>query len=47
MRRSAAWRAHKRGALFANPGKSQGGNRLVPDYLVRFDISPRNLNLER
>ena len=35
------------GALFANPGKSQGGNRLVPDYLVRFDISPRNLNLER
>ena len=33
--------------LFANPGKSQGGNRLVPDYFVRFDVSPRNLNLTR
>jgi len=35
------------GTLFANPGKSQGGNRLVPDYFVRFDITPRNLNLTR
>jgi hypothetical protein len=33
--------------LFMNPGKSQGGNRLVPDYTVRFEITPRNLNLTR
>ena len=33
--------------LFANPGKSQGGNRVVPDYFVRFDVTPRNLNLTR
>ena len=33
--------------LFANPGKSQGGNRLVPDYFVRFEVTPRNLNLTR
>ena len=33
--------------FFANPGKSQGGNRLVPDYFVRFDVTPRNLNLTR
>jgi hypothetical protein len=34
-------------ALFANPGKSLGGNRLVPDYIVRFEVTPRNLNLVR
>lgn len=33
--------------LFANPGKSQGGNRVVPDYFVRLDVTPRNLNLTR
>ena len=35
------------GALFANPGTSRGGNRLVPDYFVRFEVTPRNLNLTR
>jgi hypothetical protein len=35
------------GTLFANPGGSQGGNRLVPDYIVRFEVTPRNLNLTR
>jgi hypothetical protein len=34
-------------ALFANPGKSDGGTRLVPDYFVRYDVTPRNLNLTR
>jgi prepilin-type N-terminal cleavage/methylation domain-containing protein len=33
--------------LFANPGTSQGGNRVVPDYFVRFEVTPRNLNLTR
>jgi hypothetical protein len=33
--------------LFANPGTSAGGNRVVPDYFVRFDVTPRNLNLIR
>jgi hypothetical protein len=33
--------------FFMNPGKSQGGGKLVPDYFVRFEVSPRNLNLDR
>ena len=33
--------------LFLKPGKSQGGATLVPDYFVRFEVSPRNLNLIR
>jgi prepilin-type N-terminal cleavage/methylation domain-containing protein len=33
--------------LFANPGGSLNGQKSVPDYLVRFDVSPRNLNLSR
>lgn len=33
--------------LFANPGKSDGGARFVPDYFVRYDVTPRNLNLTR
>ena len=33
--------------LFANPGKSGDGNKIVPDYFVRFDVTPRNLNLTR
>jgi hypothetical protein len=33
--------------LFVNPGKSTGGVRLVPDYFVRFEVTPRNLNLTR
>jgi hypothetical protein len=33
--------------LFANPGASIGGQKSVPDYSSRFDVSPRNLNLAR
>jgi type II secretory pathway pseudopilin PulG len=33
--------------LFANPGTSDGGGRLLPDYFVRFEVTPRNLNLTR
>jgi hypothetical protein len=34
-------------ALFARPGTSQGGYRQVPDQAIRFDVTPRNLNLGR
>lgn len=33
--------------MFRNPGKSRGGEAYVPDYEVRFEVSPRNLNLIR
>jgi prepilin-type N-terminal cleavage/methylation domain-containing protein len=33
--------------LFVNPGGSVSGQKSVPDYTVRFDVSPRNLNLSR
>jgi prepilin-type N-terminal cleavage/methylation domain-containing protein len=33
--------------LFAKTGTSRGGERFVPDQEVRFDITPRNLNLGR
>ena len=33
--------------LWKNPGKSQGGNRTVPDYTVTLEVTPRNLNLAR
>jgi hypothetical protein len=35
------------GPLFARAGTSTSGRRLVPDREIRFDVSPRNLNLER
>ncbi len=35
------------GPLFTRGGTSPGGNRFVPDQEVRFQISPRNLNLGR
>jgi prepilin-type N-terminal cleavage/methylation domain-containing protein len=35
------------GTLFRHAGTSTGGNRFVPDQEVRFDVSPRNLNLGR
>jgi len=35
------------GALFANGGTSRGANRWLPDQEIRFELSPRNLNLER
>jgi hypothetical protein len=34
-------------AFFRNPGKSDGGAKLIPDYEVSFDVTPRNLNLTR
>jgi hypothetical protein len=33
--------------LFMNPGRSKDSAALVPDYFVRFDVTPRNLNLIR
>jgi hypothetical protein len=33
--------------LFRNPGTSRGGEQMVPDYAVSFEVSPRNLNLTR
>ena len=35
------------GALFTHGGTSQSGNRFAPDQEVRFQVSPRNLNLGR
>jgi prepilin-type N-terminal cleavage/methylation domain-containing protein len=35
------------GALFARPGTSRGGGRLVPDMQVTIDVTPRNLNAGR
>lgn len=33
--------------FFRNPGQSEGGAKLIPDYAVSFDVTPRNLNLTR
>jgi len=33
--------------LWKNPGTSQGGVKTVPDYIVTFEVTPRNLNLSR
>jgi prepilin-type N-terminal cleavage/methylation domain-containing protein len=35
------------GVLFARPGTSRGGGRLVPDMQVTIDVAPRNLNAGR
>ncbi len=35
------------GALFARRGTSSGGRRYVPDREIRFQVSPRNLDLSR
>ena len=34
-------------ALFLKPGTSRAATRQVPDQAIRFDVSPRNLNLGR
>jgi hypothetical protein len=34
-------------ALFAIGGTSRSGDRWVPDQEIRFQVSPRNLNLGR
>ena len=33
--------------LFVNPGRATQSMTMVPDYVVRFDVTPRNLNLIR
>ena len=33
--------------FFRNPGQSEGGAKLIPDYELSFDVTPRNLNLTR
>ena len=33
--------------LFLNPGRARQSMTMVPDYVMRFDITPRNLNLIR
>jgi hypothetical protein len=35
------------GVLFVNGGNSMSGERFVPDQEVRFDVTPRNMNLGR
>jgi hypothetical protein len=34
-------------AFFRKPGKSDGGAKLIPDYSISFEVTPRNLNLAR
>jgi hypothetical protein len=36
-----------RGSLFMRPGTAVTAGRYVPDQTIRFDILPRNLNLDR
>ena len=33
--------------LFMKPGKARGSDRVLPDYRVTFEVTPRNLNLSR
>jgi hypothetical protein len=33
--------------LWRNPGLAQAAEKLVPDYAVTFEVTPRNLNLAR
>jgi hypothetical protein len=35
------------GTLFTRGGQAKDGARLVPDQEVRFDVTPRNVNLSR
>lgn len=35
------------GALFARGGHSRGGGAFVPDQEIRFEVTPRNMNLGR
>ena len=35
------------GLLFTNGGSSRGSNRWLPDLEIRFQVSPRNMNLAR
>lgn len=33
--------------LFVNPGTSRSGAGFVPDQEIRFEVSPRNMNIGR
>lgn len=35
------------GTLFARGGTARAGDRYVPDLIVQFDVTPRNMNLAR
>jgi hypothetical protein len=35
------------GPLFVHAGSSSGGHSFLPDHEIRFDVAPRNLNLQR
>jgi hypothetical protein len=35
------------GLLFANGGRATGVSRWLPDLQVSFQVTPRNLNLDR
>jgi hypothetical protein len=35
------------GDMFASPGTSRGGTSFAPDYVMSFEVTPRNLNLTR
>ena len=35
------------GTLFMRGGTARAGDRVLPDLLVRFDVTPRNMNLAR
>lgn len=47
LRRPAGYGGTGDDALFVNPGTSAGGYRQIPDQAIRFNVSPRNLNLNR
>jgi hypothetical protein len=47
MQASNDWLRGSNNALFRNPGRATQSMTMVPDYEVRFDITPRNLNLVR
>jgi hypothetical protein len=33
--------------LFSNPGTATSGNAYVPDQEIRFEVTPRNMNIGR
>jgi hypothetical protein len=47
MQATNEWLRGSNPLLFRNPGRAKESMTMVPDYEVRFDITPRNLNLIR
>jgi hypothetical protein len=47
MQAANDWLRGSNPRLFMNPGRAKQSTTMVPDYVVRFDITPRNLNLIR